>query len=559
MQLVTAYRGSSDLYRQAGGGQTLRLAPNLSRDPVAFDAPLNDVVRFREAISALHDVVVSDLRFTPRDKAAYEAFKETEQQRLLALDNQVYRDAVSQHVPVERDSALGFETDYRLAVGEYWRVRQKYSRHLRQTDPSLWRRLVPCDPVITVADDVVFFECFSADHSSYGCLTIDRDACFRGASGVQCGTTNVDYSWRLYEHLQSLRSYRAARLQVDPEGIAVSSTGTGDLREEKIDLPPEWLRGFMQIQVAMGLPMRRTRLSRDAVYNLLAWLKRNRAKRSPRAVRFELTPGHAPCLVLEPWEKRIESRGTFTGDEAVAIRIWGRRRLLVLARLLPILDHVDVYLLGDGLPSFWIARLGPLRLTLGLSGWITNHWSDSATSFELLKPPVSASDTLVAAIDGQLRRQRACTFEELVRSNLTRPAEVAAAIAHLADTGQVIYDLAAGVYRCRQVMPHAIAEAELGAEPPELVASRSIARGDVQIKSNRVVDGGLRDVSARIKGVEVHFQLDREGAFTSMQCSCGHDFRYRSRRGPCRHVLASRRVLRTPGGDSLRAWYRQWE
>ena len=34
---------------------------------------------------------------------------------------------------------------------------------------------MPCDPVITVVDDVVFFECFSADESSYGCLTINRD------------------------------------------------------------------------------------------------------------------------------------------------------------------------------------------------------------------------------------------------------------------------------------------------------------------------------------------------------------------------------------------------
>ena len=71
-------------------------------------------------------------------------------------------------------------------------------------DLELFRWLRPCDPVITVADDVVFFECFSADESSYGCLTVSRNA-FGPSSDVSLGTTNVDYSWDLYNHFQAMR------------------------------------------------------------------------------------------------------------------------------------------------------------------------------------------------------------------------------------------------------------------------------------------------------------------------------------------------------------------
>ena len=85
-------------------------------------------------------------------------------------------------------------------------------------DPELWRLLVPCDPVITVAPDCLFFECFSADESSYGCLTVDRSA-FERERDVALGTTNVDYSWTLYEHFQSMRSYRETRFLVDPAGL----------------------------------------------------------------------------------------------------------------------------------------------------------------------------------------------------------------------------------------------------------------------------------------------------------------------------------------------------
>src|SRR5436309_2947108 len=122
---------------------------------------------------------------------------------------------------------------------------------------------------------------------------------------VSLGTTNVDYSWALYEHFQKLRSYRETRFVVDPAGFEVQTRQGADYREEKIDLPASWLRGFMQLQSAMSLPMRRVPVSREGLYNVVAWLKRHRAAKSPRAVRFELQLGQPVAIVLEPWERRI--------------------------------------------------------------------------------------------------------------------------------------------------------------------------------------------------------------------------------------------------------------
>ena len=76
----------------------------------------------------------------------------------------------------------------------YWDARQKYSTHLLRNDPDLWRLLMPCDPVITVADDVLFFECFSADESSYGCLTVNREFAFGKSADTRCGTTMINAS-----------------------------------------------------------------------------------------------------------------------------------------------------------------------------------------------------------------------------------------------------------------------------------------------------------------------------------------------------------------------------
>ena len=184
-----------------------------------------------------------------------------------------------------------------------------------------------------------------------------------------------------------MRSYRETRFLVDPAGFEVQA-GAGDgYREEKIDLPPSWLRGFLQLQAAMSLPMRRVPISREGLYNILAFLKRHRAARSPRAVRFELEPGRPPWVVLEPWDQRVRlGDAPYPGSRSEVIRIWGRDRLQLLARLLPLLDAAEVYLLGTGLPSFWSIRMGPMRLILGLSGWTANDWTGAA-ALDQLAPP----------------------------------------------------------------------------------------------------------------------------------------------------------------------------
>ena len=73
MNFTVAYRGRSGV---SGAGDRLGLsfAPNLRRDRVSFVGDLRDPLRFREAVSALHAVVVSDLKFRPKDKSAYQAY-----------------------------------------------------------------------------------------------------------------------------------------------------------------------------------------------------------------------------------------------------------------------------------------------------------------------------------------------------------------------------------------------------------------------------------------------------------------------------------------------------
>jgi hypothetical protein len=561
MDLTLAYRGRSAV-TSTPTGLDVTLAPNLRRDRVAYEGRLRHPVRFREAVGALHDVVISDLRYQPRDRSAYQAYKaeqsrrEAELRRRVAAETRV--ELLEQRAPDLPEGYIAdLERRYRKLRKHYWDARLEYSNFLRRHDPELWRLLLPCDPVITVARDCLFLECFSADESSYGCLTVGRDA-FEAERNVAVGTTNVDYSWTLYEHFQRLRSYRETRFTIDPQGFEVHTEHAAGYREEKIDLPPSWLRGFMQLQAAMSLPMRRVPIGREGLYSLLAFLKRHRAARSPRAVRFELRRGRPATVVVEPWERSIALHGpAYDGPHDETVRVWGRDRLLVLARLLPLLEEAEVYLLGTGLPSFWSVRMGELRLLLGLSGWTANDWT-GASALDQLAPPAEPSDALLGDIAAAFRERPALRFEQVRERTGAAPAFVAVGLNRLALLGQVIHDLHAGLYRWRQVLPVPVSLEQMGPEPPETEAARQlVARRVVRVDRDERRPDGLHVLEGQSGGRPVSLLLDADGRMLRGRCTCSHHFTGGLRKGPCRHLQALRSAAADPNrASSLEVWFR---
>ncbi|MCC7384042.1 MAG: SWIM zinc finger family protein [Deltaproteobacteria bacterium] len=539
MQMTLGYRGHSGVSKGDAGSQ-LRFAPNLARPKVSFDGELVHPVRYREAISALHAVVVGDLRFKRRDPAAYLEWKKQEEIREAELRQQIFRDLKKQQLEGlgKEQPPPGLEKDFQKMHALYWKERRRWAAELGRDDPQLFRHLVPCDPVVTVAPDVVYFECFSKDESSYGCLLVDRDA-FKGQDAVGLGTTNVDYSLALYEHFQTLRTYRPTRLLVDPRGFEVKVESMSDYREEKIDLPPSWLRGFGQISAAMTLPSRKVVLPTEAVYSILAYLKRHREKTGPRSIRFKLTPGRAPVIVLDPWGVEIDTRDRpYEGERAEEIKVWGRRRLMALSRVLPLAERVEVRLLGTGMPSIWIAHLGEMRFVLALSGWTTNDWTSGA-SLELLAKNLKADADTVEQLTSLLMAEQKAPLSRLAQQTQKSADLILGSLFRLAQQGQVVYDFSTQSYRYRQVMPVTLSEAVLGPEPIEISEGRRLARsGEVQPGREEPLTKGRRLVTAKVAGVSCEAIFDADLGYGKAKCTCKHHHKLGMKAGPCRHLLA---------------------
>src|SRR5262249_13532384 len=167
----------------------------------------------------------------------------------------------------------------------------------------------------------------------------------------------------------------------------LDTPAVGKVLEKQIQVPDSWLRGFLQVQSAAGLPRDTFRLNAIDLYNVLRHLRMHAdVKGRRRGLRIELVPGEAPRLVLEPWEPVLPATaGPYKGRASRVARVWGRRRLMLVRRLLPFAQQVEGHLLGSGLPSFWVLRAGPVTLTLGLTGFTAANWSQ-AVSFDLLLP-----------------------------------------------------------------------------------------------------------------------------------------------------------------------------
>jgi hypothetical protein len=290
-------------------------------------------------------------------------------------------------------------------------------------------------------------------------------------------------------------------------------------------------------------------------------LKRHKAKRSPRAVRYELTPGKPVNLVLEPWEQRIVLHSTpYAGPRAEFIRTWGRDRLRVLARLLPLADRAEVYLLGTGLPSFWVVHMGDMRLTLGLSGWTANDWTSGGSALDQIAPPAEPSEDLLADIAVTFHEKPAQTFKEICAKTGGAGPFVAAGLNRLALLGQVIHDLPTGVYRWRQILPVRMSVDEIADENVETVEGRRLAaRGQVRLKQDQRRPDGLRILVGQHGNNEIELLLDADDRMLRGKCKCSHHFTGGLRRGPCRHLQALRTAATpTAASTTVQDWFKEF-
>jgi hypothetical protein len=515
----------------------MRFAPDALRQPTYFVGTLAKSLLFREAMSALHHVVVSDMRFQPKDKSEYKAWAAQNELAVLAELTAGKKDIEAQ-MKVLRDEMSEISKEKDKVLSPYYKARKKYYDYLYQKDRDAWFVL---DPVITVHPDEVFFECFSQDESTYGRLGCNYEV-FKHINEFECGTTNIDYSATLYNEFQKIREYKDTSFMIDPSGFDIKTTTEDAYTEVKIDLPDTWVRGFLQVSSAMTLPAYTFDLHPMDVHNILHILKRQKEIIGPRSLRFRLKPGQPVSILVEPFGILINCpRSIYNGDTEGEVRLWGRRRLLILERLLPITKRFTVHLMGTGLPSFFVADLGHMTFTLGLSGWTSNDWS-RAGNFDLMAPRVDVDNPTKQLIFNSLKQNWFETSDNLAQRLGLQKKIVEGALSAYTQAGRVVYDLNKKVYRVRELSREPLPMDKLRFDNPrEARASELIKQNNVTLNSETLADGSIKlagIVKDSGRKITPEMVIDTDERMRQTKCSCHFFIQNKMRMGPCEHLLA---------------------
>ena len=509
-----AYAGQSRMVTETETPQ-LALFGNLRRDPVRLDATVKHPLRLREALATIYTIVGSDYRYIPKDRTAYNAYRRMRSQ----------------------SANLGA-----------WQAQQTYFSWLARNDPYAFLIL---DPVISVHPDKMFLEVFSKDEGCYANLSVSMDA-LEVAETPTYGTTNIDFSPKLFSAIEQFRSYRETRLTIGHQAVEVQTEKTENVLEKKVQIPDSWLRGFLQVQSSAMLPRFSFEMQPMDLYNVLRTLRLNKDKKGKRrGLRIELVPGQQPRIVIEPWETVIGCTGEiYSGTQSKVIRVWGRRRLMMLRRILPLVDKVEVHLAGSGLPSFWVLRCGEMTFSLGLTGFNASNWSQ-AINFDLMLPRADlhdADDKPLKKIVKQLTKDFSSDRESLGKTSKLKGEELLANLQRGCQEGQLMFDVAEGLYRLRP-----LTDQPLDMEKLEYRNSRERQAWDLVVRQaavkitreNRIFGSGIELVgTAKVKEDRREYapqmMISDEGFVSRPSCTCPMFRDQGIKSGPCAHLIALR-------------------
>ena len=547
------YAGSSGV-SQGDASTAMSFAPDTLRQPTYFRGNVAKQIEFREAISALHDVVTSDLRFIPKDRAAYLAWRE----------QQSYVDLAQLTASQQRISAEVAELQRELAELEarpsnrrasFYAAQRKYFDYLYNRDKELWFKL---DPVITVHPDQVFFECFSRDESSYGRLAASYEV-FEELGERACGTTNIDYSEKLYGEFQKIRSYKTTTLDVDPGGFNVETSMEDQYREVKIDLPDSW--GARLPPGVVGPPRcRRT---------------------SSSCTRWTCTTCASSCGATRSCSGRARSASSSRpARPSRSSSTRGARSSTARARATssraPAAPPRSACGAAAGCSSSSGSCRAPAACGCSSSGPAcprSGSWT-SATSRSRSASPAGRTTTgprPATSISWPRARtwtrspRRACSTSSAApgsprpRSWPRAPGSPRRSSRRRSPAGcrpaGAIFDLDRGVYRKRELTREPLPLEQLRfANPREEAAAKMLQRAKISVDRADTVEGGLR-LSGRIKdgsrmfAPDMTFDADRR--LVSGECGCDYFIRNRLHKGPCEHMLALRAAHRRGISDRI--------
>ncbi|MGE8554032.1 MAG: SWIM zinc finger family protein [Chryseobacterium jejuense] len=367
------------------------------------------------------------------------------------------------------------------------------------------------DPIVTAGNERLRFEGFSHCAGVYARVDVLPD----GLNGefLESGTTNVDFNQPMITALGSIRPNENIMLSVGEKEVGLYKEEK-KVVERKVPLPVKWIKGLGTVQIYLSESEKQHTFNKIQTQQLF----RGMPKGVVKSDYYLIVRGNKPMF------SPVKS--------ADAVCIGGLHRLRLLEPLLPYIDSMQVFPHSNMKSTTWQLYMGNIRFSFSLSRESWRGFSGEGAVLNSLTTEVP--DEWIDALDkyayaNQSFNATVLALEENLSLNRTENLT-----GRLAAMGLLGYDLDENEFFYRR-LPFKLSRI-LGLNPRMKNAERLIEDGKVEILNNT-----KERTEARVEGTGVHHTVILEE--DKERCTCEWFSKYQGERGPCKHVLAVKRVV----------------
>lgn len=369
------------------------------------------------------------------------------------------------------------------------------------------------DPILTSGDGPLRVEAFSSCCGVYARADLLPEGLTEATVGP--GTTPVDFNPEIRHALSRVDNDAELRLSVGSAGVEVVTRESASF-ERRVKLSTRWTKGLGEAALAQVGMVEVARLDGVATRRLLTALPPDEG---PSSAPYTLAP-HGSGLRFQ--QSRLPG----------AAMVAGPFRLRELTPLAAAATGLSVWSRpGDGVrPVAFQLDLPAARLWLVLSPNVARGFSGEGAGLEAMNDAsaVAAAAQLRPMLDWSTRLDESALAE---RADVT-VSRVRVLLAVLGGQGLLGRDLQTNAW-FRRDLPFLVDR--VAKLQPRLGKAAAIADTDIVVQPT---DHG-HEVFVR-SGPIAHRVVIEDG---SARCTCRWSVRHGSDRGPCRHILAARRVL----------------
>lgn len=367
------------------------------------------------------------------------------------------------------------------------------------------------DPIVTAGNERLRFEGFSHCAGVYARIDVLPD----GLDGefLENGTTNVDFNQPMITALGSILPNEEIMLSVGQKEVGLYK-GESKIIEKKVPLPAKWIKGLGTVQVYLSESEKRHTFNKIQTQQLF----RGMPKGVVKSDYYLIVRGNKP--VFSP----VKS--------ADSVCIGGLHRLRLLEPLLPYIDGLQVFAHANMQSTTWQLNMGNIRLSFSLSRECWRGFSGEGAVLDSLISDVP--DEWIDALDKYAYANQSFNPGRLTLEENISFDNVKNSTGRLAAMGLLGYDLNDREFFYRR-LPFKLSRI-IGLNPRIKNAEKLIEDGKVEILNNN-----KERTEARVRGTGVHhtviIQEEKE------RCTCEWFSKYQGERGPCKHVLAVKKLV----------------